>query len=375
MNSRQRVLAAIEHKVPDRMPIDLGMHTSTGISVFAYDALRKYLGVSERDPVRIRDCVQLTAYVEEDVLRRFRCDCIALCPLPPDTHIWSPRKGYDFTVTAAFQPELNENGEWIARWNGQSMRMPAGGYFFDGAWLTFEDRWSEGSLRAFGLEAERIYKETEYFTALTGLNALFGSSIDDFCAMYTNPNEVRDGCQNALDEGLLLVDRIFDHCGEYIQMVCMSGDLGMQSAPFCSPELFGDLIAPYLKRLCGYIHDNTGYKVFLHSCGAVEPFIDIFIDCGIDVLNPVQITAAGMEPAALKRKHGDKITFWGGGVDTQGVLGQKGADAVRENVRELVGVFKPGGGYIFNPVHNILGDVPPENVAAAYDEAYKLSAY
>jgi len=357
------------------MPMDLGMHTSTGISVFAYDALRKYLGMPQKNPTRVRDCVQLTAYVEEDILERFHIDCIALAPVPPKTKIWRPREGYEYIITDKFNAVLNEKGEWLASDGERKMRMPAGGYFFDGDWITFENRWSDETFSTFVKEAERIYKDTEYFTALTGLSALFGSDIEYFCRMYTDPDEIKKDCEEGLEHELKIVEKIIDGCGEHIQMVAMGGDLGTQNAPFVSPEVFGELVAPSLRKLCGFIHANSDYKIFLHSCGAVEPLIDILIDCGIDVLNPVQITANGMEPEKLKSKYGERICFWGGGINTQGVLGIKGADEVRENVRGLVKTWKPGGGYVFNQVHNILGDVPPENIAAAYDEAYKCSGY
>jgi len=375
MTSRQRVLAAINHAEPDRVPIDLGMHTSSGISVFAYDALRKYLGVSENERIRIRDYVQCTAIVEEEVLKRFHCDCVALCPVPDETRVWRPRGDYNFTAPFCFDPKLNEKKEWVVRHEGRSMRMPDGGFFFDGDWITIEDRWSVEALGAYVKEAERIFKDTEYFTALIGLSALYGSSLDYFCTMYTDPDAIKEDCRIGLEEELAKCGRVIDMFGETIQMVCMGGDLGTQTAPFCNPELFGELVAPYLKKLCGFIHANSDYKIYLHSCGAVEPFIEIFADCGIDVLNPVQISAAGMDPALLKRKHGDKITFWGGGVDTQNVLGAGNEADVRENVNKLVNIFKPGGGYVFCPVHNIMGDVPPENFVAAYDEAYRVSGY
>lgn len=375
MTSRERVLCALSHQEPDRMLIDLGLHTSTGISAFAYDALRRQLGLPESEMVVIRDYVQCTALVEEPVLKRLHCDCMALLPMAGYTNTWTPRKGYTFRVPAAFQPQQNAAGDWVVTHNGQSMRMPTGGYFFDGDWIVLEDRWGEESLRAFGQEARRIYNETEYFTALTGLSPLFEQSMDFFCAMITDPEDIEAYCQRQLASWKRICGRIADHCGKHIQMVCMSGDLGGQNAPLVNPAMFEEQIAPYLQQLCAFIHEHTDYKIFLHSCGAVEPFINTFIECGIDVLNPVQISAAGMEPAHLKAKYGDRISFWGGGVDTQGVLGQKGPEAVRENVRENVAAFKPGGGYVFNPVHNIVGNVPAENIIAAYDEAYRLSAY
>lgn len=375
MTSRERVLCALSHREPDRMPIDLGMHTSTGISAFAYDALRKYLGVPQEEMIVVRDYVQCTALVEEAVLERLHCDCMALLPMGAYTRTWSPRPGYTFRVPAAFTPEQNAAGDWVLTHNGKSMRMPSGGYFFDGDWIVLEDRWGDENLRAVGAEAERIYKETEYFTALTGVSPLFEQSMDFFCAMITEPEAVEASCKRGLASWKEICGRIIDRCGGHVQMLCMSGDLGGQHAPLVNPAMFAEQIAPYLQKLCAFIHEHSDYKIFLHSCGAVEPFIETFIECGIDVLNPVQITAAGMAPLHLKQAYGDRIAFWGGGVDTQGVLGQKGPEAVRENVRENVGAFKPGGGYVFNSVHNIVGNVPPENIVAAYDEAYRLAGY
>lgn len=132
---------------------------------------------------------------------------------------------------------------------------------------------------------------------------------------------------------------------------------------------------PDLKRICRSIHDYSDYKVFFHCCGSIKPFIPILIDCGIDALNPVQHSAADMDPAELKRTFGDKITFWGGGVNCQNVLPSGSEEEIRANVRELVNIFKPSGGFVFNPIHNIMGDISPQKVLAVYDEAYRNSFY
>ncbi len=163
--------------------------------------------------------------------------------------------------------------------------------------------------------------------------------------------------------------------GRYVQAIVIVSDLGMQTGPFCRPSLYEQISAPFVKKLCQFIHQNSDCKTWLHCCGAIRPLIPILIDCGINVLNPVQISGKDMEPDGLKRDFGDRLIFWGGGCDTQNVLGRGTPQQVRDNVRKLVGVFKPGGGFVFNQVHNVMGDVPPENVVAMLDTAYEESFY
>lgn len=254
MTSRQRVTEAINHRVPDRVPIDLGMYTASGISVFAYQNLREYLGFPI-DHIEVHECVQLLPRVETDILERLHCDCILLNPSKEDLIPWTPREGYTFLTPPEFQPKRNEKGEWIVQKGRQSMRMPAEGYFFDGDWITFQDIWEE------------------------------------------------------------------------------------------------------------------------NTCGAIEPLLPCLIEAGIDIINPVQISASGMDALSLKKKYGNDLVFWGGGVDTQHILGMQPEDIVRENVRAQITAFKPGGGYVFNPVHNIMGNVAPQQILAVYDEAYRQSFY
>ena len=163
--------------------------------------------------------------------------------------------------------------------------------------------------------------------------------------------------------------------GEYIQGICLNSDLGSQAAPFCRPSVYAELCAPYVKRLCTFIHENSDCKVFLHCCGSIKPMIPILIDAGVDILNPVQISAQNMEPRQLKQEFGDKLTFWGGGCNTQEALWRGTPAQVAANVRELVSVFKPGSGFVFNQVHNIMGNVPPQNIVAMLDTAYAESFY
>ena len=374
MTSRQRVTEAINHREPDRMPMDLGMHTSTGISAFAYSDLRAYLGLPAAR-IEIIDGVQMLARVDEDILRLFGCDCVCLKPPVKEGYVWSPRDDYAFFVPEYYRPEASPNGEWTVRRNGQSMRMPTGGLFFDGDWLAMEDAWEPSFFRETALEAERLFKETDYFTAFRGFYPFFNSDMDYFCDMMTDPvtlirqNEV--SLQTQLRNAALLIDRMKG----YIGAVCLSGDLGDQRAPMVRSDVFEAVSAPFLRVFCSFIHRHSDYKVFLHSCGAIEPLLPVLIDCGIDIINPVQITAGGMDPETLKKKYGGDLVFWGGGVDTQRLLPFGSPEQVAENARYLTGVFKPGGGYVFCPVHNIMGGTRPENIAAAYEAARENGMY
>jgi uroporphyrinogen decarboxylase len=376
MTSRRRVTEAINHRVPDRMPIDMGSYTASGISAFAYWDLRKHLGLPVSQ-VELVDGVQVLARMDEDMLKIFNCDCIFLRHRAAKYQEWNPRGEYKFILPDYVNLTKNEKNEWVVKRESDnaSMRMPDGGYFFDGAWINMDNAWEEDILNQTALEAERIYKETDYFTIYRGFHPFFGSDVDYFCSMITDPEELIEQNKSALESQIAGAGRVIDKMGGYIGAVGMSGDLGCQTSPMVKPEVFEEVAAPFLKKFCGFIHENSDAKVFLHSCGAIEPLIPVLIDCGIDILNPVQVSALGMEPEKLKQKYGKDIVFWGGGADTQNILGVKTPAEVAENVKYLTDIFKPGGGFVFCPVHNIMGNVPPENITAAYGAAYENSFY
>jgi len=380
MTSRERVLRTLKRQPVDRMPIDLGGHSSTTISGFAYWNLRKHLGLSTGN-IWLPDIVQLTAYVDEDIRRRFHLDCIMLETPWATPARWNPRGDYEFTVPAAMKPERSESGDWTVRQGERTMRMPPGGYFFDGAWLSY---WRSGNfdqdLEMFAREAERIFKETPYAANFLGrmfgggFSAFFGSP-DRLVQMLDDPETVKEEHRVLCEEYIHRAGKIIERMGRYIQLLTVTDDMGMQQGPMCSPSLVEQCMAPYLKKFCDFIHRNSDIKVFMHNCGSILPLIPILIDCGVDVLNPVQVSARNMDPRELKRRFGDRIVFWGGGCDTQNVLGQAAPQALSQNVRELVRTFKPGGGFVFSQVHNIQGNVPPENIVAMLDTAYEESFY
>jgi uroporphyrinogen decarboxylase len=363
------------------MPIDLGSHMSSGISMFAYWNLRERLGLST-ESIWIPDAVQGLAYVDCDVLERFHCDCILLEPRYGRTIRWNPRGRYRFDLPAETNPQQMPDGSWIIRRGSDQMRMPAGGFFFDGAWLS---DWGAGSeddrVALYAREAERIFKESDYATNFVGyshgfgFSAYGGGSFSDALLAHDDPAALRAMREKALEESLRRMGKVIDAFGRYVQLVSVGDDMGGQNGPLCSPKYLEEFCMPYYRRFCEFVHAHSDIKVFLHCCGSVRPLIPMLIEAGIDVLNPVQISARDMNPQDLKREFGDRICFWGGGCNTQAVLGTGTPQEVAENVRALVRIFKRKSGYVFNQVHNIMGDVPPENIVAMLDTAYEESFY
>ena len=366
-NSRERVKAAISHKQPDRMPIDLGMHSSTGISAFAYYDLRKHLGLST-DNVEIIDMVQFTARVDEDILERFHIDCIALRPRWKQTVQWSPKEGYSFKVPAHLAPKPSPDGSFVVTHNNATMRMPQNSYFFDGAWLDVADRDNDSWLEDTAKEAERIHKDTPYFTCYRKFSGYFSESdIEWQCRLLTEPEEIAMEQEANLLRQLEQAGKVIDKMGGYIGSICLGSDLGSQRGPLIRPSVYDELCAPYLSRFCDFIHKNSDLKIFMHSCGAIREFIPTLIQCGVDILNPVQCSAVGMDAQALKDKYGDKLVFWGGGIDTQNTFMFKGESEVTKEAMERLSIFSKNGGYIFNPIHNIQANTPVDNIKAFFD--------
>jgi uroporphyrinogen decarboxylase len=372
LSSRERIYKALNHEEGDRYPIDLGMHFSTGISVFAYYSLRKYLGLST-DNIQLADTVQMLARVDDDILERFHCDTVLLNPPFKKLREWR-RGDYRFLVPEQWNP-IVEDGYYVVRQGDATMRMPLDGFFFDGSWLQIKDYPDEENLKYFCGEAERIYRETDKFTCLMGEFNAFYTGLEMACDMLTDPEKVIAENKARLKSQTEKFFRILKYGGEHIGCIEINADMGMQSGPFFSPDCFEQFVLPYMKEFNRIVHENSNIKLFLHCCGSIKPLIPGFIEAELDILNPVQISAANMDPVELKREFGDKLTFWGGGCNTQNILGFRDEATVRQNTQELSSIFKPGGGFVFNQVHNIMGNVPPRNIVAMFDEAYKNSFY
>lgn len=374
LSRRQRVLRSIEHKPVDRTPIDLGMHYSTGISAFAYRDLRRYLGLPEKK-IEVVDNFSFLARVDEDVLDRFHCDCICFHPGYPTTRTWNPRGDYSFEIAGGINPTQQEDGSWIfSGQNSGRMKMPSGGFFFDGEGF---DPWPNNEIDYVSTVAkncERIYKETDYFTMFVGgASAYFSDHPEYLMRMLLEPELIEEDCKRQYEENIKSTSEIIHKCGEYVQGICIASDLGTQVAPFVNPQLYADMIAPWVKKYIDFVHANSDYKIFFHSCGAMEPMIPTLIECGVDVLNPVQVSCKNMNPEDLKRKYGDKICYWGGGCNTHGAFTSGTPEQVSENVKQMMGSLAPNSGFVFNQVHNIMGNIKPENIVAMLDTAYQES--
>ena len=374
MTSRERVLRTIAHQPVDRMPIDFGSSTSTNLSAFAYAKLLEYLGYPQ-DPIDIIDVTQCLPRVSEAVRRRFHADCIHLHPGWTATQTWSPRPGYKFLIPASAKLEGTPEGQWVLTHQYGSMRMPSGGFFFDGVWgsaRSFEPWSGDEYIARMAAEAKRLYEETEYYVSFPGFPCYFATDPDWLCDLMTDPEMIAEKNRKNLEAAKGLLLKVYAACGETIQEIRISDDMGTQRGPWCRPEIMEQEIMPFYKEFCTFAHDNSPYKVHLHCCGSILPLIPMLADCGMDIIDPIQISADNMAPADVKKAAG-KMTLWGGGIDTQHVIKQESPEAVAEHVRGLVSAFKPGGGYVFASVHNIQGNVSPENIVAAFDAAYEMA--
>jgi uroporphyrinogen decarboxylase len=376
LTSRERVKRAINRQPVDRMPIDLGAHGSSGISAFAYWELRERLGLAT-DKISISELIPMLARVDDDILRRFHIDFKLLKPPGKKVRLWQVRGKYSFFVPASFSPVKSDSDEWMVANKGR-MKMPAGGFFFDrdrAWWPEIEERDACELLAATAREAEKIYKETEYYTIYNEFYSFFRQDIEWMCRMVTEPQAIYAENQAMLKQEMANAAKMIQSMGQYVQAVSVASDLGTQQGPFVNPQLYDDLCAPFLEKFCQFIHENSDMKIMMHSCGSIARFLPTLIRCSIDMINPVQISAADMEPADLKQRYGSQIVFWGGGCDTQNVLEKGSEQEIRSNVRALVRMFKDNYGYIFSQVHNIMGNIPPQNIMTMLDTAYEESFY
>ncbi len=379
---RERVRAALSHAVPDRVPVDVGGTLATSITSAAYGPLRAHLGLPAEELVIFEQTQQLP-YLGEDLLVR----------LGVDTRVVAlPRE-------RALTPELIDDGEywaWIDPW-GARLRMPKrGGLYYDWTGHPIPDvtdkavaayRWpafeTDDELAAIRAEAVRLRTDTDY--ALVG-SANLGSGIfeqgcllagmETFMMAMVADRPVAERLLDGITDFLIEeASRYLAQMGPYLDAYIYGDDVATQGGWMISPDTYTQLIKPRQRRLFDAIHARTDAKLIYHGCGAVFDLIPHLIDIGVDVLNPVQVSAKGMDSARLKSAYGRDIVFWGGGVDTQRVLPFGTPDEVRAEVRRRVGDFAPGGGFVFAPVHNIQAGVPPQNIVAAFDAVREFGAW
>lgn len=401
MNSRERVLTALRHQEPDRVPIDLNGMRSTGVAAIAYNKLKQHLGL-QTGATRVYDITQQLAMPDEALLEHFKVDVRPLPRLYKGMNLsqpgWQPYTlpdGSPAEVPASLKFE-RLGSSTVLRDARQNVvyQQPDGALYFDTVYhplaeaSTFADIEAEPLPIISDAELEWLRAEAQRLRSSTDKAIMGHSGVN----LYETAQRLRGWSQFMLDLGAnpelaqYLMGRLAENAienlnrwlgavGEYIDIIQMGDDLGTQSAPQISPAMYRRLIKPYHRQVWQHAKQLSGKPVFLHSCGSIYPLLPDLIDAGLDILNPVQISAAGMDPARLKREFGRDLVFWGGGADTQSILPHASPEQVRQHVRELLEIFMPGGGYVFCAVHNIQADVPPENIAALYAAAEEFGGY
>ena len=406
MNSRERVVKAVNFEKPDRVPIDLGAIRASGINAVVYDKLKKRMGINT--PTKIHDSMQILAEVELEVLDRLNIDVI---PLDAGDADWAGMEATEgvkrklFCGLEVFFPPKTQireepDGSWVLlNATGKAYaRMPKDGLYFDFIKPTMaatridpkkfkpRDTISDEELDSLAQRARYLYENTDKAIlgwgasiSVMGLSALLSDNITQgaldewLCMLMVEKETANDMMARYVDAVIKCLELSYQAVGQYcFAWGVASDDAGTQRGELISPELFEEMIKPHYKRLCEWVHSHTTWKTYLHSCGSIYHYIPHWIDAGIDILNPVQISAANMEPERLMKDFGDKIVFWGGGCDTQKVLPLGTPKEVAEHVKHNVSVFASGAsGYVFNQVHNIQQNVPVENVEAMFEAAYE----
>jgi len=372
ISSRERVLAALSHEEPDRVPFDLGGLVTT-IQKTPYASLKKYLEIKSDTKVIVRENVDPPA----ELLDRFSIDTRYIRLKPP--------KNWKFIL----EPDNSYVDEWGVRW-----QKPKGSLYWDPVYsplknATLDDLdnypWPDpddpGRFEGLKEEAKKLHNTTDFAIVADTV----GWGIFEFAwVALRGPGFLTDLIMDKsfatalLDKMTEIYLRLYrnylDAVGEYIDVIMVMDDLGGQNGPLISLEMYRELIKPIHKRQWKFIKENTDARLFLHSCGSVIQFIPDLIELGVDILNPVQVSAKGMNTSVLKSRFGDKITFWGG-IDTQQILPMGSADDVELEVKRRIADLAPGGGYVLTAVHNIQAGVKPENIVAMYDSGLKYGKY
>jgi uroporphyrinogen decarboxylase len=398
MTPRERVLAALNHIEPDRVPVDLSGHRSSGIAAMAYPKLRKHLGLPAK-PVRVYDVIQQLAVVDEDVLDRFGVDCVEMgrgfAQTDDSWKPWVLPDGTDCLIPAWTNME-RRGDRWVMLSDSGRVigHMPDGTLYFEQTYFPLIESGGEGSLAdAFGecmwtgiaappgpVDAATLRKGAERFRRSTNraIIGLFGGNLFEtgqffhradnfFMLLAGEPQKAHRFLDKLVEIHLANLEKFLAAVGSSIDIILFGDDLGMQTGPMLSPRMYCEFFKPRHQILWRRAKELANVKVMLHCCGGVRELLPHLIEAGLDTINPVQITCAGMNAAELKAEFGRDLTFWGGGCDTRDILTGAQPRQVAEHVKKQVDVLSPGGGFVFQQVHNILANVPPENVVAMLD--------
>jgi len=406
----------LNHEEPDRVPVDLGATPVTGIAASTLSRLRRALGLEDR-PVKVHEPFQILGRVEEDVLEALEIDVVGLEPRTTffgypneDWKLWRTGDGTEVLIGGGFVTTEDEAGNQYVYPGGDTSvapcaKMPKGGFYFDTLvrqepldpdrldpeeWVReMITEYTDEDLAHLEQQATHLYHHTS--RAIIGNFGQGGlgdiafvpgpwvkepKGIRDpeewYVAHLLHPDYIQGIFELQTELALKNLELYRQAVGDKIEAIVISGtDFGSQNGPFISPEIYRAMYKPLHKKINDWVHTHTNWKVFFHSCGSVRAFLDDFIEVGVDILNPVQCSAANMDPQELKAQYGDRLVFWGGGVDTQRVLPFGRPEEIAEQVRERMQVFGRGGGFVFNTIHNIQPRTPTENVTALFEAVQK----
>jgi len=403
MNRRERVLAALNHFESDRTPVDIDGYRSSGITAVAYVKLRKYLGLPQKT-VYVFDPIQQLARVDQDVLERLGGDTVEMgrgFQLSESAWAdWELSDGTPAKIPAWAQP-VRHGRDWVLRSRSGRIlaRMPEGGFYFSQEYFPFVDHCDLENIQGAMAESmwsgilippgplaegpEGLKKLAEGAKALRSrtdraIIGIFGGSLFEtgqflfrndnyFLLLAGEPAKAHDFLDRLVEMHLANLEKFLGAVGKYIDVILFSDDLGMQTGPQISPAMYREFFKPRHKIMWERAKKLAEVKVKLHTCGGVRELFPDLIEAGLDAINPVQISCRGMDARELKAEFGRDIVFWGGGCDTQEILPNATPDAVQRHVRGQIEILGPGGGFVFQQVHNIQANVPPENIVAMYD--------
>ncbi len=412
MTSRERLNAALNHRQPDRPPLDLGSTTVTGISAVTLDKLRKALKLEERQ-VKIQEPFQLLGDVEEDVRQTLGVDVVGIWGRKNifgfennNWKDWALPGGVNVLVGGDMALSQDTNGDYLMHPCGDfstppSARLPKDGYYFDNITRTagYDEERSRGrddfcedfgvmeeiDLQFIQKQVEELYTNTEYglmgnlvplgladSAIIPGPGLPYPKGMRNFedwlMSYYTNEEYIREVFDLHFEVAMQNIKLYKEAVGNKISAICIScTDFGTQRSEFLSPELFRRFFKPYYTKINAWVHENTTWKTFYHSCGSIVRLLDDFVEMGVDILNPVQCSAEGMGAEMLKEKYGEKLVFWGGAVNTQQTLPFGTPEQVYQEAKERVRIFSPGGGFVYSAIHNIQSGTPVENLLSFFE--------
>ncbi len=378
MTSRERVMATLNHKEPDQVPIDYGGTIVSGIHAVAQSNLEKHLGLTPK-PQKIVDTLQQLAHPDPRIREIFGGEIYGILPQPPK--IWQLRI------------QSREDGNYYYDEWGVQFRKPSNGWWFD-PWkyplarantiknlehFDWPDPYDSGRTENLRERVKKIYEETDYAIVVTApyfgileMGSVLRGMENWFTDLLLNPKFAQALLERVLEFNLGYWDHILSEIGLYVQVVQIGDDLGSEQGLIISPQIYRKLIKPLHQKVCKTIKSKTRAKVFFHSCGEIYDILPDIIEVGIDIVNPIQVSCKKMgNTEKLKKEFGKDLVFWGGGVDTQTVLPRGSEEDVKKEVKRRIQDLAPGGGYVFSPVHNIQPEVPPQNLVTAFNAAKK----